>query len=123
MHMKKISENKKIWIAATIILLVVIALIIGISVKSCSQKPGNSKGNIGTEQGKENRTDTTGKDSKDDSKTPAQEEENDGEGLTVVDPKNEKTENNIDASGSWEESSKPDEDNILKDDKKWGNIF
>lgn len=124
--MKKISEkeNRKAWIVLAVVLLLVVAMITGISVKSCSQKSGKSNGSIETEQGKSN----TGKD-----------EDNGVPGLTVADPKDEKTENIIDASGSWDEPSEPGspkneddkndnsnsttEDDILKDDKTWGNIY
>lgn len=130
--MKKIFENKKVRIAATAVLLVITVVVIAVSVKSCSKKSDRPNGNTGTEQGQEN-----GKDE---------------EGLTVVEPENEKTENGIDAPDSWDEPSKPskpsetskpdstgnekdkksddadnasreDGDDILQDDKKWGDIF
>lgn len=133
--MKKVFENKKVRIAVAAVLLVIIVVVIAVSVKSCSKESGSLNGNARTEQGQEN-----GKDE---------------DGLTVVDPEDEKTENGIDASGSWDEpskssepskpdsagnekdknenndnksddadnASKEDGDDILKDEKKWGQIF
>ncbi len=139
--MKKIFENKKVRIAATAVLLVIIVVVIVVSAKSCSKESDRPNGNTGIEQGQEN-----GKDE---------------EGLTVVEPEDEKTENGIDVPSSWDEPSKPskssekskpskpsekskpdnagnendkksddadnttqeDGDDILQDDKKWGDIF
>ena len=135
--MKKISENKKVWIVAAVVLLVIIAVIIGVSVKRCSQKPGKSNGNIETEQGKGNGKDKNGNNDKDDSKTPGGDEKKDDSGLTVVVPEDKKTENGMDASGSWDDTPTDDktddkdddqenggsEEDIYTDEKEWGNIF
>ncbi len=170
--MKRLAENKKLWIVAAVILLVAIAIIIGISVKSCLSKPEKKDSGIGTEQERENGT---GKDANRDKngsqdRDTSQDGSNNDRGLTVVEPKDGDAENSIDASGSWDEPSEPtssgnnddktgtgndktensgnstanndnnaddnkddgggtagntpgDEDNILKDDKEWGNIF
>ena len=127
--MKNVLKNKKL----VIVSIAVCLLCLGVAVLFLSrtkeeQKKGSSDANI-TEQ-----TDNNQNKNEDDSKENNKVEASNENGLEVVKPQDEKIDS-VDGSGNWENNNADNEkqdddtssndtsdDNILVDDKVWGDV-
>lgn len=124
----KLIANK-VTIIVVLIVFVVVCIGIGALIAPNSEKTGDSSVSLETEQ---NKDDATNSDDKTDEE--ADKKENNSAGLEVHETYDNNTEDKSDASGNWDDTTKSEgqtsntnssnkEEEILKDDINWGEIY
>lgn len=134
--LNRLLSNKKFVAAIIVVLLIVVGIVIVVLVQPASRKNGKQDSDIKTESGQ----------SEDDAES---DEKTDGEGLQIKD-EIDGTVDSVDASGSWDEpkndttqnegnqnsgngnqnennnnnnAEEGSDEEILVDDKEWGEIY
>lgn len=131
--MKRLSENKKVKSAVMIILLVAIVVIVGIFVKNCSKRCDGHSTDDRTEHGIDNPglevEEPENGEIENEIEAPASwEEQSESNILKSNEEKKNDSKKDVSNSAIENESQNTNEqgsssEEILQDDKKWGDIF